>query len=172
MRKRETADVGGACSKVSCCGGGGRADGVELVAGAEGKDSEDAVKFVVDSLTGGDKATGVVDRVGTELPLSTLARGAPTPTDEEATAIEALLGGRTGDAERLELATGGDAGPPLRPKKDSKPPLAFFLASVAGEVTSFSFSITRQPGGNRSSFKISGLDFTEVSHAVDPLDAK
>lgn len=170
MRKRETADVGGFGSKVSC-GGGGGADGAELVAGAEGNDSEDVVKSVVDSLTGEDKATGVVERVGTELLLSTLARDAPTPTDEDATAIEALLGGRTGDTERLELAAGGDAGP-LRPKKDSKPPLAFFLASVAGEVASFSFSITRQPGGSRSSFKTSGLDFTEVSHAVDPLDAK
>lgn len=94
---------------------------MELLLGAEGKGS-----VVVGKSTGEDKAGGV-ECVGTELVVSELVRGATT--EDEARATDAPLTGRTGDPERLGLAGGGEDGP-LRPKKDSRPPLAFLLASV------------------------------------------
>jgi hypothetical protein len=128
VRNRETADVGGVGSNTSCCGGGDSAR-AGLRTGGVGTDSKDIVRLGVDCRTGDDGAIGVPERVGTELLLSTLARADPTPPDEEANATEALLGGPTGEAERLELTTGGDTGP-LRPKKDSRPPVPFFLPSI------------------------------------------
>lgn len=60
---------------------------------------------------------------------------------------------------------------PRRPKNDSKLPPVFLLVSITGTGSSFSLSMIRQPGGKRSSFRTSGLDFTEVSHAVEPFEA-
>lgn len=68
-----------------------------------------------------------------------------------------------------ESITDGEAGP-RRPKNDNSP-VPFFLGSTTNTGSSFSFSTTRHPGGKRSSLVTSGLDLTDVSHAVDPLDA-
>ena len=60
---------------------------------------------------------------------------------------------------------------PLRPKNDNNRPPVFFLESTVGNGSSFCFSTTLQPGGRSSSLLTSDVDFTEVSHAADPLDA-
>ena len=60
---------------------------------------------------------------------------------------------------------------PLRPKNDNNPPPVFFLESTDGSGSSFCFSMTRHPGGRSSSLLTSDVDFTDVSHAADPLDA-
>jgi hypothetical protein len=80
-----------------------------------------------------------------------------------------VLTDRTEASKDFGFASDEGTGFPRRPKNDNKPPLAFFLLSVVKAGSSF--SITFQPGGRRSSFKTSGLDFTEVSQAVDPFDA-
>lgn len=90
--------------------------------------------------------------------LSTLTRGVSE--------LVLLICG-AGDMERSLPLTGGvDT---RRPKKDNKPPFGFFIGSIATSF-SFSFSMTRQPGGKKSSDANSGLDLTDVSHAVDPFD--
>lgn len=159
MRNRETAD--GGAGSISACGGnggagGGAGGGVGVEAGFA-----DAVTLVEDGLPGED----VPGPDGDDCMPSTLGRG------ELVLAMPGggVLTGRTEDSKCFGFASDDGAGFPRRPKNDNKPPPVFFLLSVAGVGSSF--SIILQPGGKRSSFKTSGLDFTEVSHAVDPFEA-
>lgn len=160
LRNRETADVEGAASDIFPCGGKGAAGdeaggGVGLKAG-----SEDSVTLVEDSLNGKD----VTEPVADDCTLSALARG----EDISVAPGGGVLTGRTEDSKSFGFASDEGARFPRRPKNDNRPPLVFFLLSVAAGS---SFSIIFQPGGKRSSFKTSGLDFTKVSHAIDPFEA-
>ena len=60
----------------------------------------------------------------------------------------------------------------FRPQNDNKPPPVFLPlpAPAACIEASLSFSTTRQPTG-KSSWTTSGRDLTDVSHAVEPLEA-
>lgn len=109
----------------------------------------------------------VVEVAGVDFGISTLSRG--DPVDVLVRAEETLLG----DDDRSDLTsigTGVAATAGFRPRNDNKPPLDFLLLSITGDVSS-SLSITRHPGGEKSSLTASGLAFTEASHAVDPFDA-
>lgn len=155
LRNRETADAGAAASISWECNGGA-SEGLRCGAGVEAE-SEDGVTFVGDG-PGGEDITEPVDN---SCMLSTLAGG-------ELVSGGGVLTGGTGDPRSLGLASEEEARAPRRPKKYNNPPPCCFLLSVAG--TGSSFSMIRQPGGKRSSFESSGLDFMAVSHAVDPFE--
>ena len=82
-----------------------------------------------------------------------------------------ILAGREDEGLRFGVADPVESSLVLRPKKDSNPPPAFFFVSGVGNVSCLSLSTIRQPGGSKSSWPISCLDLTDISHAVEPFEA-
>jgi hypothetical protein len=81
--------------------------------------------------------------------------------------VAALLDGRAGDMERFS----GCGVEGRRPKKDKRPVLVVFFLSSDGTGPPLSLSTMRHPAGRTLSSERSNLDFTEASHAVEPLEA-
>lgn len=89
---------------------------------------------------------------------------------DEFALMVATAGTMAGEAERLEMTGSGGILVALRPKNESKPPLAFFFPSSTIGGSSFMGSKIFHPAGVISSWVMIGLAMIDASHEVDPFD--